>query len=82
MESTVLVDQEVKKELNRFISVRLYTDGSPPERAKRNQEFQATHFANVALPFFAFYDASGKLVKTHEGTASKEQFLELLRSVR
>jgi hypothetical protein len=82
METTVLADPEVEAELERFVSIRLYTDGYPPERALRNQKFQEEHFANVALPFFAFYDARGKLVRTHQGTAGKTEFLDLLRGVR
>ncbi|MBI2193553.1 MAG: hypothetical protein HYU36_16375 [Planctomycetes bacterium] len=78
----MLVDPEVEQEVGRYVSVRLYTDGNPAERAQRNQEYQARHFGNVSLPFFAFYNAQGELAHTHEGTAGKAEFLALLRSVR
>jgi len=81
MESTVLVDADVTKEVNRFVSLRLYTDGNPPERAERNRKFQEEQFGSVALPFYLLYDARGNLLKTHQGTAKTAEFLEFLRSM-
>jgi thiol:disulfide interchange protein DsbD len=82
MESTVLVDPEVVKEVGRFVSIRLYTDGNPPARAERNRRFQEAQFGSVALPFYALYDSHGNLVRTHQGVAGKAEFLEFLRAVR
>jgi|GEM_PF-2771894 thiol:disulfide interchange protein len=82
MESTVLVDSEVQTEVSRFVSLKLYTDGNPAERAERNQKLQKETFNSVALPFFALYDSNGQLAKTFQGTAGKQQFLELLRGVK
>lgn len=81
METTVLVDAEVMKEVNRFVSLRLYTDGTPPERAERNRKFQEERFGSVALPFYALYDSEGHLIRTYQGTAKTGEFLEFLRSV-
>jgi hypothetical protein len=81
MESTVLVDSEVESEVARFVSIKLYTDGNPVE-AERNQKLQKETFNSVALPFFAFYDSTGQLAKTFQGTAGKQQFLDLLRGVK
>jgi len=82
MESTVLVDSEIQSEVGRFIALKLYTDGNPKEKAERYQKLQKETFNSVALPFFAFYDSAGQLAKTFQGTANKQQFLELLRGVK
>ncbi|MDA1137265.1 MAG: hypothetical protein O3B01_01665 [Planctomycetota bacterium] len=78
----MLVDSEVQSEVDRFVSLKLYTDGNPVEQAERHQRLQKETFNSVALPFFAFYDSTGQLAKTFQGTADKQQFLELLRSVK
>ena len=81
MESTVLVDSEIKRELDRFVAARLYTDGDE-KIAAPNRAFQLDSFGNVALPFFAFYDSEGNLARSHQGTATKEQFLAWLKAIK
>ncbi len=78
MEVNMFPRPEVRRELEKFVRVRLYTDGSG-EIFERQQQFQNDRFATVALPFYAVVRASGETVATFPGlTRDPRQFVEFL----
>jgi len=50
METNVFEDPEVKKLFNKFVMLRLYTDGG--ENYRENQKMEISRFGTAALPFY------------------------------
>ncbi len=73
---------EVSRELNKFVRVRLYTDGSG-EIFQRQQKMQQERFGTVALPYYAILRPDGTPVSTFPGlTRDSSEFTGFLRKGR
>ena len=70
MEANMFPRDDVARELEKFVRVRLFTDGRD-ESNVRQQKFQEEKFNTVALPLYAIVDASG---------VTRSQFLGMTRS--
>jgi thiol:disulfide interchange protein DsbD len=79
MEANMFPRPEVRAELERFVRVRLYTDGDG-EQYERHQKFQADTFGTVALPLYAVMSPEGRPLVAFPGlTRSPEEFVAFLR---
>ena len=80
MEANMFPRPEVRAELERFVRVRLYTDGEG-EKYEKHQQFQATTFGTVALPLYVVMSPEGRPLATFPGLTRKpEEFIAFLRS--
>jgi uncharacterized protein YyaL (SSP411 family) len=80
MEANMFPRPEIRAELERFVRVRLYTDGEG-ELYEKHQQFQATTFGTVALPLYAVMTPDGRPLATFPGLTRKpEEFIAFLRS--
>jgi thiol:disulfide interchange protein DsbD len=66
MEANVFSKPAIGQDMNRFVKVRLYTDGEG-EIYSKQQDYEDKHFATVALPFYALLDSNGKTIDTSAG---------------
>ena len=81
MEANMFPRPEVRDALERYVRVRLYTDGDGPLYEK-HQQFQAERFKTVALPYYAVMTADGTTLATFAGLTRKpEQFLAFLTAI-
>ena len=79
MEANMFPKPEVRAELERFVRVKLYTDGEG-EKYEKHQQFQATTFGTVALPLYAIMTADGRPLATFPGlTRNPAEFVAFLR---
>ena len=79
MEANMFPRPEVRRELERYVRVRLYTDAEG-EVYERYQRLQATMFKTVALPFYAVLSSDARPLATFPGLTRKPQeFLAFLR---
>jgi thiol:disulfide interchange protein len=79
MKANMFTRPEIEQELNKYILVELYTDGTD-EVSRRNQDFQQSRFSTVALPFYAIVGADEKAVATFAGlTRDPAEFLAFLK---
>jgi thiol:disulfide interchange protein len=79
MEANMFPRPEVRAELERFVRVKLYTDGDG-EKYEKHQMFQADTFGTVALPFYAVMSSDGRPLATFPGlTRNPDEFLAFLR---
>jgi thiol:disulfide interchange protein DsbD len=70
--------EDVARELERFVRVRLYTDGRGEPYAAQ-QRFQLERFGTVALPYYAVVDARGTVRATFLGmTRDSREFSRFL----
>ena len=79
MEANMFPKPNVRAELEKFVRVRLYTDGEgePYEGFQRMQE---QRFGTVALPLYAIITPSDQVSATFEGlTRDENEFLSFLR---
>ncbi len=82
MEANVFPKSEVEAEMNKFVLVKLFTDGEG-EIYERQQQFQERTFRTVALPFYAIIGADGKPVATFPGlTRNTGEFVDFLRKAQ
>ncbi len=80
MEANIFTRPEVQKELERFVLLRLYTDGEG-ELYERQQKFQEEKFKTVALPFYAIIQPDEKIIAVFPGlTRDVSEFLDFLKS--
>jgi len=80
MEANMFPRPEVAKEMNKFVCVRLYTDGAG-ELYERQQKMQQEKFGTVALPYYAILRADGSPIATFPGlTRNTAEFLAFLQS--
>jgi thiol:disulfide interchange protein DsbD len=80
MEANVFPKKEVQDELNKFVLVRLYTDGEG-EIYERQQQMEQDIFGTVALPYYAIFDGDGKTVASFPGlTRNTPDFLTFLKA--
>lgn len=80
MEKNVFPTPEVRRELERFVRVQLFTDGQG-EEYDRNREMQEARFGTVALPLYVVLDGrTERELARHEGlTRDPSEFASFLR---
>jgi thiol:disulfide interchange protein DsbD len=79
MEANMFTRDDVKRELARYVRVRLYTDGRG-EMYKNYQRMQQQKFGTVALPYYAALASDGEPVVGFGGlTRHPEEFIAFLR---
>ena len=66
MESNVFSKPAIEQDMNRFVKVRLYTDGDGEVYSKQ-QDYEDQHFRTVALPLYALLDSNGRTIDTSAG---------------
>lgn len=79
MEANMFPRPEIAKELNKFVRVRLYTDGHG-ELYEKQQKMQQERFGTVALPYYAVLRPDGSAVNVFPGlTRNADEFAAFLR---
>lgn len=79
METNIFPLPEVRRELEKFVLVELFTDGEG-ERFERNRELESKKFGTIALPFYAILDGEGREIATFPSlTRDKDEFIRFLR---
>jgi thiol:disulfide interchange protein len=83
MEENMFPKLEVKKELDRFVLARLYTDRETPEHKtgdEKNAERQSAQFNSAALPLYAIISPDEKPLATFQSlTRDKQEFIGFLQ---
>lgn len=78
MEANMFPKPAVRAELEKFVRVRLYTDGEG-EPYEGFQKMQEARFGTVALPLYAIIDASDTITGRFEGlTRDENEFVAFL----
>jgi thiol:disulfide interchange protein DsbD len=78
MEANMFPRDDVRRALDDFTRVRLFTDGRT-ERDRQQQLFEEHVFNTVALPLYAVVDSTGRPVRTFLGmTRSSTEFIRFL----
>jgi thiol:disulfide interchange protein DsbD len=78
MEANMFPREDVRLALDRFVRVRLFTDGRT-DRDREQQLMEQRQFGTVALPLYAVVDSSGRTLRTFLGmTRSTDEFLRFL----
>ncbi len=78
MEANIFVLAEVRKLLEKYVSVRLYTDG-PQLEHEENLRFEKERFGTIALPFYAIVSPREAVIATFSGmTRNKQKFIGFL----
>lgn len=73
---------EIKRELEQYVLVSLYTDGEG-EIYYRNQQYQQETFKTVALPYYAVLDPDGTPRAAFPGlTRDSNEFEAFLKDAR
>jgi len=79
MEANMFPKPAVRTELEKFVRVRLYTDGEG-EPYEGFQKMQEQRFGTVALPLYAIITPEDQVTATFEGlTRSEEEFVTFLK---
>lgn len=79
MEANMFTRGEVRREMEQYVRVRLYTDGEG-DLYEKQQQLQESKFGTVALPFYAIVDAEGRAIATFAGlTRDSETFANFLK---
>jgi thiol:disulfide interchange protein DsbD len=79
MESNMLPRPEVAAQLQRFVLVELYTDGTDAA-SEENQKLESSKFGTIATPFYAIVDPSENVIATSAGrTADSREYLAFLQ---
>jgi thiol:disulfide interchange protein len=79
MEANMFPRPEVSREIEKFVRVRLYTDGAG-DLFQRQQQMQQETFGTVALPLYAIVRSDGSAVATFAGlTRNSNEFVAFLK---
>jgi thiol:disulfide interchange protein len=82
MEANVFPKKEVEAELNKFVLVKLYTDGEGEVYAAQ-QQMEQDMLGTVALPYYAVVSAEGNLVTSFPGlTRNVAEFVDFLKKAQ
>jgi thiol:disulfide interchange protein DsbD len=82
MESNIFSKPAIERDMNRFVKVRLYTDGEGDVYTKQ-QDYEDKHFGTVALPLYALLDSNGNTIDTSAGvTRDVNVFSEFLAKAK
>ncbi len=77
MESNIFTQQGVKKRLEQFVLVQLFTDGGENYREKQNYEIE--RFGTAALPYYVLLTSEDKVIAEFPGmTRNVDEFLSFL----
>lgn len=80
MEANMFPKPKVAEELDKYVRVRLYTDGEG-EPYEGFQKMQEEKFSTVALPLYAVVDANGNALATFPGlTRDENVFVKFLKT--
>ena len=72
-------DPEVQSLFQRFVLVRLYTDGTEAIH-DANRRMEEERYSTIALPFYALISPADETIATFPGlTRDKQEFLEFLK---
>ncbi len=78
MEISMFPQPEVEAALQKFVRVRLYTDGGA--HGQQNQDFQVARFGDAALPLYVLMSADDKEIARFAGmTRDVKAYLEFLK---
>jgi thiol:disulfide interchange protein DsbD len=78
MEANMFPREDVRRALDRFVRVRLFTDGRT-DRDREQQIFEQKQFNTVALPLYAVVDPTGRPQRTFLGmTRDTDEFVRFL----
>lgn len=79
MEANVFPLPEVQELFDRYVLVRLYTDGTEEEH-ERNRQMEQDRFHTIALPYYALISPTDETIATFPGlTRNTNEFVEFLR---
>ena len=79
MKANMFPRPEVAEVMGEFVLVELYTDGTDAA-SEQNQKRQETLFQTVAIPYYAIFDADGKVSGSLAGlTKDPQEFLRFLK---
>jgi thiol:disulfide interchange protein DsbD len=79
MEANMFPRAEISRALDKFVRVRLYTDGQG-ELYRAQQQMELDKFGTVALPYYAIVDSLGNTRAQFLGmTRSSEEYLAFLK---
>jgi thiol:disulfide interchange protein len=79
MEANMFPKPAVRSELEKFVRVRLYTDGEG-QPYEGFQQMQEQRYGTVALPLYAILTPSDQITATFEGlTRSEQEFVSFLQ---
>ncbi|HKW96440.1 MAG TPA: cytochrome c biogenesis protein CcdA [Bryobacteraceae bacterium] len=78
MKANMFTRPEIRSALGSFVLVDLFTDGTD-EASRRNEELEEKTFGTAAIPYYAIFDADGKIVASFPGlTRNPQEFLAFL----
>lgn len=78
MEANIFTRPDVRQRFERYVLVRLYTDGRGEEYV-RNQAMQKDSFGTVALPLYVVLSPGGETIATFPGsTRDPQEFIRFL----
>ena len=66
MEANIFSRPDIRKNMDRFVKVRLYTDGSGKTYSDQ-QDLENKRFGTVALPLYALLNSNGDTIETSAG---------------
>jgi thiol:disulfide interchange protein len=79
METNMFPREDVRRELEQYVRVRLYTDGEG-EIYRKQQQMQQERFKTVVMPFYAVLEGDGTAVATFSGlTRNPAEFVRFLQ---
>ncbi|MCI0488429.1 MAG: thioredoxin family protein [Blastocatellia bacterium] len=80
MEANMFPKAEVRREMEKYIRVRLYTDGEG-EIYGKHQRLEQEKFGTVALPYYALVDSEGNPMASFAGlTRNPSEFIAFLKT--
>jgi thiol:disulfide interchange protein DsbD len=80
MKQNMFTRPEIRSVMQSFVLVELYTDRSD-DISRQNQEFEDKTFGTIAIPYYAIFDADGKVVASFPGlTRDPREFLSFLNT--
>ncbi len=80
MEANIFPRREVRELLDRFVLVRLYTDGSGQEH-EENRRLESERFGTIALPYYAVVSKDDEIIGTFPGlTRDPRKFIDFLEA--
>jgi thiol:disulfide interchange protein len=80
MKANMFTRSEIRSAMQGLVLVDLYTDGTD-DASRANQEFEEKTFGTIAIPYYAIFDADGKVLASFPGlTRSPQAFLAFLNT--
>ncbi len=78
MEANIFVRPAVRELFQRYVLLRLYTDGGKPEH-EANLQMEQNRFQTIALPLYALLTPADEIIATFPGlTRNEEEFVAFL----